>query len=284
VRLARGQGVAANPIEAVTWLAKAAHAGVAEAACTLGAMYHDGNGVSQNATEAFKWFTIAAERGKPVAQRFLGAMYAKGSGCRQDNLDAYKWLFIAAGNGEPDSDLMKELRENMAPAQIHEAETKASMALFRKSEAGPEPTPAIRIPPAPVRPALPASSASAGSGFFITDDGYFLTCYHVVAGASRIRLKVGPREIPAQLVWSNADHDVALVKAQGWFAALPIVPSSCAGLGECIFTVGFPNTDVQGLSPKFSPGEISAMAGVQDDSRLFQVSLPICSPAIPADR
>ena len=146
--------------------------------------------------------------------------------------------------------------------------------LFRKIEPKLGPPPVIASAPV-VIPAPPSARASAGSGFFITDDGFFLTCHHVIAGASRIRLRVGSREIPAQLVWSNADHDVALIKAQGWFSALPIVPSSSVRLGESIFTVGFPNTEVQGISPKFSRGEIGAMAGAQDDPRLFQVSLPI---------
>jgi hypothetical protein len=114
-------------------------------------------------------------------------MYAKGSGCRQDNLEAYRWLFIAAGNGEPDSELLKELRENMTPAQIHEAETKASTALFRKSEAQSDPTTAIRIPPAPVRPAPPTSSAYAASGFFITTSRLVITSSPVRLGfASRL--------------------------------------------------------------------------------------------------
>jgi S1-C subfamily serine protease len=274
--VARGQGTTANNIEAVTWLTKAANAGLAEAACSLGAMYQNGKGVSQNLPEAFKWFKTAAEKGNAVAQRILGVMYAKGSGCRQDNLEAYTWLFIAAARREQEPDLMQELRRNMPPDQIREAEIKASATLVRKSEPRPSPTPEVRIGPtaSPVPRPSPARVA-AGSGFFVTDDGYFLTCHHVMVAASRIQLKYGVREIPARLIWSNADHDVALLKADGWFAALPMVASSSVRLGESIFTIGFPNTDVQGLSPKFSRGEISALAGMQDDPRFFQVSLPI---------
>src|SRR5260221_522394 len=83
------------------------------------------------------------------------------------------------------------------------------------------------------------------------------------------------RDIPARLIWSNASHDVALLKADGWFSALPITASSSVRLEESIFTIGFPNTGVQGLSPKFTRGEISALAGMQDDPRFFQVSLPV---------
>jgi S1-C subfamily serine protease len=130
---------------------------------------------------------------------------------------------------------------------------------------------------APGRPfeAATARTTSFGSGAFITDDGYFLTCHHVIAGASRIGLRVGSREIPATLTWSDPHDDVALLKASGWFAAMPLVASSSVRMGDSVFTIGFPNPQLQGVSPKLTRGEISALAGTQDDPRLFQISLPV---------
>ena len=42
-----------------------------------------------------------------------------------------------------------------------------------------------------------------------------------------------------------------------------------------MFTIGFPNVGIQGLSPKLTKGEISSLAGVQDDLRYFQISTPV---------
>jgi S1-C subfamily serine protease len=40
-------------------------------------------------------------------------------------------------------------------------------------------------------------------------------------------------------------------------------------------TVGFPNTGIQGFSPKLAKGEIAGLSGVADDARYFQISVPV---------
>jgi hypothetical protein len=45
--------------------------------------------------------------------------------------------------------------------------------------------------------------------------------------------------------------------------------------GETVATVGFPNPGLQGFSPKLTKGEISSLAGSQDDPKHFQISLPV---------
>ena len=42
-----------------------------------------------------------------------------------------------------------------------------------------------------------------------------------------------------------------------------------------VFTIGFPNTGVQGLEPKLTRGDISSLAGMRDDPRYFQISVPV---------
>jgi len=46
-------------------------------------------------------------------------------------------------------------------------------------------------------------------------------------------------------------------------------------LGETVATIGFPNIELQGLSPKFNKGEISSLSGLQDDPNNFQISVPV---------
>ena len=78
----------------------------------------------------------------------------------------------------------------------------------------------------------------------------------------------------AHLVQSDASNDIALMKVGGNYAALAIRPSRGVHMGDSVATVGFPNPVLQGFSPKFSRGEISALFGVQDDPKLFQISVP----------
>jgi S1-C subfamily serine protease len=62
-----------------------------------------------------------------------------------------------------------------------------------------------------------------GTGFFITDDGYLISNYHVVKDATKVRLLTGAGLIDAKVVQVDAANDLALLKADG-FAPLPIVP------------------------------------------------------------
>ncbi len=56
-------------------------------------------------------------------------------------------------------------------------------------------------------------SASVGSGFIISEDGYILTNAHVVAGTDTVRVKLTTkREYPAKVIGADPYTDVALLK------------------------------------------------------------------------
>jgi len=120
-----------------------------------------------------------------------------------------------------------------------------------------------------------SGARESGTGFFITDDGYLLTCFHVVTNATRIQVGTKQGVLPAELVQTDEANDVALLKVEGTFAALPLAATNNSNLGAAVFTVGFPNPGVQGLQPKLTRGEISSLAGVQDDPREYQISVPV---------
>jgi S1-C subfamily serine protease len=47
------------------------------------------------------------------------------------------------------------------------------------------------------------------------------------------------------------------------------------GLGDEVFTIGFPNLDVQGASPKYTDGKVSSLSGMEDDPSQYQISVPV---------
>jgi TPR repeat protein len=55
-----GRGVARDDREAMTWYAKSADQGTAEAQFNCGIMYRTGRGVTRDIAEAHKWFKLAA--------------------------------------------------------------------------------------------------------------------------------------------------------------------------------------------------------------------------------
>lgn len=85
--------------EALIWLRKAAHQGVAKAMCLLGDAYRDGEAVIQDSSIAFDWFTRAAESGDLDGQYALGEAYEIGSGTKTDVVNAFRWFQKAADAG-----------------------------------------------------------------------------------------------------------------------------------------------------------------------------------------
>src|SRR5271167_4707524 len=90
-----------------------------------------------------------------------------------------------------------------------------------------------------------------------------------------VRLHTRAGLIDAAVVKVDAANDLALLKADGRFAPLPIAASRTVNLGGTVATVGFPNIGLQGFAPKLAKGEIAALSGAQDDPRYFQISVPV---------
>ena len=68
-------------------------------------------------------------------------------------------------------------------------------------------------------------SAMSGTGFFITNDGYLLTNHHVVEGRSDVSIKMEKGWLSAKVVKVDNQNDLAVLKVDGKFAALPVVSS-----------------------------------------------------------
>ncbi len=263
-----GKGVTQDYTEAVKWYRKAAEQGFADAQANLGFCYDHGEGVIEDYAEGVKWYRKAAEQGASRAQYDLGACYADGNGVIRDYVQAYKWFNLAAAQGETEAkNFLPVLERRMPPEQIAEAQRLARE--FRPSKAS-ELAPSL--PGAMTADAVPTSS---GTGFFVTEDGFLVTAAHVVNGATQIRIITHAGLLLARLVKLDAANDIALLKADGHFSALPIVSSRAVKLGNTIATVGFPNIGLQGFAPKLAKGEIASLSGAQDDVRFFQISVPV---------
>lgn len=265
-----GQIVKQDYAEAAKWWRKAAEQGDVFAQGNLGLCYYNGYGVQQAYAEALKWCRKAAEQGDGGGQHNLAKCYAEGKGVPKNDIEAYKWLSLAAAQGIEDSAKGRDrISQRMARAEIVEGQRRAAAFVVKQERTK---TGADGIPPAPE---IGAGKRCAGTGFFVTDDGYFVTCEHVVRGASSFHVRSPSGSLPARLIKKDRTIDVAVLKVDGVFRALPVVAQPRVKLGEAVFTIGFPNTVVQGVEPKLTRGEISSMAGIRDNPRYFQVSVPV---------
>lgn len=119
------------------------------------------------------------------------------------------------------------------------------------------------------------AGARVGSGFFVSPDGYFVTCHHVVAAGRRVVVRTPKGTFDAELIEANPEADLAVLKMAGTFEFLPVRGSAGMRLADRVATLGYPNVDLQGLSPKYSSGDVASLSGPDDDKRYVQVSLPI---------
>jgi serine protease Do len=102
-----------------------------------------------------------------------------------------------------------------------------------------------------------ASTESVGTGFIIRKDGYILTSEHVVHDAEAIQVKLhNGNQYPAQLVWSDAVRDLAVLRIRTGKALtpLPLGSSATTKVGEMVISVGNP----LGLEQTITTGVISA--------------------------
>ena len=131
---------------------------------------------------------------------------------------------------------------------------------------------------APKESLVPATTKlkATGSGFFITEDGFFLTNYHVVEGSRKIELMTNSGIKKSRIVRIEPDVDLALLKVEDHgFVPLPFAANESTTLGEDIFTIGFPIPSLQGFSPKMTKGVISSLNGLQDSDVHYQIDASI---------
>jgi TPR repeat protein len=263
----KGQGVPQDYKEAVRWYRKAVEQGYAKAQYNLGYMYSIGQGVPQDYKEAVRWCRKAAEQGVAKAQCVLGLMYDFGQGVPQDYIRAYAWFNLAASQGNTDA---AGFRNNLAdtfmtPQQIAVAQ-ELTVELQDKIE---------NRSSATTSETEKSQSKGVGTGFFITRDGYILTCYHVVEKANSVQVLVGDKMYEADIEQIDIHNDLSLLKIRGVFSAIAFSPARSVKLGESIFTIGYPNPDFQGYAAKLTRGEINSLSGYRDDPRLYQISAPV---------
>lgn len=88
----------------------------------------------------------------------------------------------------------------------------------------------------------PVESASAGSGFIITADGYIVTNQHVVKGATAVNVTLYNGDTyPAKVVGGDSDYDVAVLKIEATgLQAVTMGSSASLSVGDTVLAIGNP--------------------------------------------
>ena len=104
----------------------------------------------------------------------------------------------------------------------------------------------------------PSTSAAAGSGFILTEDGYILTNQHVIDGANSIRVAMNDgKTYEAKLIGQDASNDIAVLKIEA-AGLTPVVlgDSDTLKVGEDVMAIGNPLGE---LTFSLTKGVVSAL-------------------------
>ena len=85
-------------------------------------------------------------------------------------------------------------------------------------------------------------TASSGSGFVLTSDGYIATNYHVIEGGTEVKVTFQNGDTyDASIIGGDKDYDIAVLKIEGEnFKAVTLGDSNLLNVGEPVSTIGNP--------------------------------------------
>lgn len=126
-------------------------------------------------------------------------------------------------------------------------------------------------------PDFPIRIPSSGTAFFVAPN-LVVTNAHVVQDyqAAYLVLPSGAR-VSAMVLKIDANNDLALLQTKSYESSnwLVLEESTEADLADEVFTIGFPNPEIQGKEPKYTDGRISSVSGMGDDPTFYQVTIPV---------
>jgi len=275
---ANSWGVAPDPQMAIRYLSLAADAKFnffykAVAQRKLAEAYKYGYGTPKNTQKAFEYFSRSAFLGDIASQFAIAYAYESGEGVVQNTSAALVWLYVCRANGGEvipktmsvfersfDQNTLVTIRAN---AREVVEQIRANINQGSTQSAGPTNS---------------SGPKSYGSGVIVSSEGLIVTAAHVVEGSSKIEVISIAGKRTATIVEIDPKNDLAVLRIGGSvYPAAPLTSSRDVKMGQAVFTIGFPNKDIQGASPKLTRGEISSVSGIRDEPTQWQISVPVQS-------
>jgi serine protease Do len=116
----------------------------------------------------------------------------------------------------------------------------------------------------------------SGTGFAISSNGYILTNYHVVKDADSLYVQNSKGvSYKVRKVYEDSENDIAILKVTDLtFEQLGAVPysikKSSAGIGEPVYTLGYPKDDFV-----LGDGYVSSKTGLNGDTISYQIAVTV---------
>jgi TPR repeat protein len=266
-----GKGVPKDSAKAVEWLLKAAEQGNVSAQILIGTIYEDGEGIPKDFSKAVKWYRKAAAQGNLAAQVYLGSIYERGKIVSRDRVQAYAWFNLAAAQGDAEGQKYRDKLEKELP----DNERIEGQRLASNWKKGDNLLPSTKASTEAAIPGTELRIQSTGTAFTVSRTGHMLTNYHVVKGCAEI--KIAGRNDTVKVITSDSVNDLALLQLSGETHDMAKLNPDAGKLrqGEDIFVFGYPLNFVLSSGGNFTPGTISALAGLGNNTNQLQITAPI---------
>lgn len=272
-----------NPKESFTLFLQAAQAGYEPAMAETGLRYFHGNGVLKNIAQSTEWFIKSAEKGNQSSQHRVSKAYFDGFGVTENPMEGLAWLFYAEFSGSEDAaSTIKTLTKTLNNQTILAAQNRAKelLELCKQGQSTKDSasfSPLIQGGEAGKQAKKPNSSPKgSGSGSVVSRVGHIVTAAHVIKGAQFVEVVTATGTLAATIESIDEANDISLLKIDKVDDNfLCVAHSRDVRLGQSVATIGFPNIGIQGHSPKVTQGVISGDYGIQNDIRMWQISVPI---------
>lgn len=129
-----------------------------------------------------------------------------------------------------------------------------------------------------VTPKLGEPIISQGTGFIVDSKRHILTCAHVLSGYTNATVWLGTNRFDADVVNVDTNRDMALLRlinAPNTFTPLTFAAETNLAMGQDVFTMGFPLSDVLGTAPRLTKGLLSSTVGAGDNPDFVQISAEV---------
>jgi S1-C subfamily serine protease len=169
----------------------------------------------------------------------------------------------------------REQRPSAArPATVQPAPAPPASPAVASASPPPAAEPAVSKPSEP-----PRRGDSSGTGFILAAAGHIVTNAHVVKECKQIRVqRPGDVETEAKLVVTDGVNDLALLKAElkvGPGDIARVASSRSIQAGSRIAVYGFPLSGALSSAGNVVEGNVSALAGLENNAGYFQISAPV---------
>ena len=130
----------------------------------------------------------------------------------------------------------------------------------------------------------PSESASSGTGYAISSNGYIVTNHHVTNGANTIKVRGingdFSKSYLAKVIIEDKNNDLSIIKIDDpSFTSLGTIPyiisSRASDVGSSVFVLGYPLRATMGDEVKLTNGIISSKSGFQGDVTSYQITAPV---------